>query len=252
MTSETVTPTCPISGSDRIEEFCVQSDPDGGTVTWIRFPDSGFVCLQRMPSVDEIDDIQDEIGGDYMRVMTPKWKSKARRSKSRAKWLKRHMTGGSRVLDVGSNVGLFCAMAKEIGLQPEGIEISKNLARQSAELFPEIPFHCTSLEAYSGPGDFDAIYCSEVIEHTIDPFDFAARLFQLLRKGGVLYLTTPDLEEYLTPDGAVTRFLGAPDHKLYFTRENIIPFLRRVGFSDVTHKRTWSFGKSGIQLLATK
>ncbi len=241
---------CPISGSDRYETFCTQSTPDGTNVTWIRYPESGFVRLREMPSVNDIDDIQDEIGGGYMPAMQAKWNSKARRSRRRAKWLKSRMTG-IRVLDVGSNVGLFCAKAKEIGLDPTGIEISRDLARQSSDLFPDITFHCTSLEAYAGAGDFDGIYCSEVIEHTIDPLSFAQGLFRLLRRGGVLYLTTPDLAEYVARDGAPNRDLGAPDHKLYFTRRNIETFFKRVGFSRVEHKRRFDFGK-GIQLIATK
>lgn len=249
LSQDEMRPVCPISGADRSEPYCSQTDDAGMTWDWIRFPVSGYVRLKSMPVEDEIVGLQDQFSGGYIPQLTSKWSSKARRSKRRARWLKGQMQGGKRLLDVGSNIGLFCAKAKEIGLEPTGIEITEELATKAAELFPDITFHCTSLESFSGAGEFDGIYCSEVIEHTIDPLHFAQCLFDLLRPGGVLYLTTPDLLEYVDGDGNPNRDLGAPDHKLYFSRNNIDAFLHNVGFSKIQHK--FSFGK-GIQLLATR
>jgi SAM-dependent methyltransferase len=42
------------------------------------------------------------------------------------------------------------------------------------------------------PGErFDCIFCTEVLEHTVQPFDAVAELRRLLRPGGHLILTVP-------------------------------------------------------------
>jgi len=40
-------------------------------------------------------------------------------------------------------------------------------------------------------GMFDVIVCTEVLEHTLDPFSAADEIFRLLKPGGILLLTVP-------------------------------------------------------------
>ena len=40
-------------------------------------------------------------------------------------------------------------------------------------------------------GRFDYIVCTEVLEHTLRPFDAAAELHRLLKPGGLLFVSTP-------------------------------------------------------------
>jgi len=40
-------------------------------------------------------------------------------------------------------------------------------------------------------GRFDAVFCTEVLEHTLQPFDAVAELRRILRPGGRLILTVP-------------------------------------------------------------
>lgn len=43
----------------------------------------------------------------------------------------------------------------------------------------------------SSLGLFDAVICTEVLEHTLRPFDACANIFELLRPGGRVYVSTP-------------------------------------------------------------
>lgn len=41
------------------------------------------------------------------------------------------------------------------------------------------------------PGHFDFVACTEVLEHTLDPFAAVNELRRILKPGGLLFLTTP-------------------------------------------------------------
>lgn len=46
-------------------------------------------------------------------------------------------------------------------------------------------------EATVATGIFDVVVCTEVLEHTLNPFDAVAELRRLLKPGGLLLVTTP-------------------------------------------------------------
>jgi len=235
---------CPISGSDEFRHLCEQNG-----YRWIQFPASGYISLAAMPDEDANAAIQDDsVTAGYIESYRGKFDSKFRRSARRARYLRKHMPPGKRVLDVGSNIGFFVESCRLLGLDALGLDINEGLVQEARRTFPQCQFTATALENFAPAERFDGIYCSEVLEHVIDPGDFASRLLGLLSDGGVLYLTTPSSDEYLSGQ-TVKRDLGAPDHKLYFNRRNIDPFLRKIGFSRVKHKRALG---GGIQLIAWK
>ncbi|MEM7651952.1 MAG: class I SAM-dependent methyltransferase [Pseudomonadota bacterium] len=198
--------------------------------------------------MDEGEELQGcAMGEHFIAGYLKKLDSKYKRSVRRARYLKRHMAG-RRVIDVGSNIGLFARACRSLGLEPEGLEINETLVKYAREQNPDIPFHCSPLEKFESGDGFDGLYCSEVIEHSVDVQTFAQGLFNLLKPGGVMFLTTPSVDEYMK-SGKVYRDLGAPDHKLYFNKQNITQFLQGIGFVDIKHKL--SFG-GGLKVLAKR
>lgn len=232
---------CPITGSTEVAPLCTQGAHD-----WVRFPQSGFVRLREMPAAAGGE--AEELGPAYIAKYEAKLAAKRRRSLARARYLRRRARGGT-LLDVGSNVGIFVDAAHTAGFEAVGVEPEPALVTFARKRYPAYRFHNALLEEFQTADRFAAIYCSEVIEHSTDPGRFAAALFALLEPGGVLFLTTPDIAEYERA-GRVVRDLGAPDHKLYFGRENITPFLRTAGFGAVEHK--FSLRRKGLRVLATR
>lgn len=212
---------------------------------WIYYPETGYARLDPMPSDDEAIDIQDDKTDYYTERYQKKLASKMRRSRKRARFLKKHMAG-SKMLDVGCNVGIFVAACHELGLEAQGIELNHGLVEVARKLYPDLKFQSILSQDLAETGErFDGIYCSEVIEHVTDPVGFAQSLHDLLTDDGVLYLTTPQLNEYVKK-GEAFRHLAAPDHKLYFDKKNIEVFLKQIGFRKFKHR--FSFG-GGIQML---
>lgn len=50
---------------------------------------------------------------------------------------------------------------------------------------------CQDNRAVIPSGSFDVVVCTEVLEHTLNPFDAVAELHRILRPGGVAIVTTP-------------------------------------------------------------
>lgn len=218
--------TCPLTNSDRKVLIARQNGYD-----WYRFPESGILRVDLTRGLADEVDFQEEFADLYVDTYERKFDKKMQRSIKRAKYLK-SITSGRTLVDVGSNVGIFCEACHREGFDPVGIEISQPLFDHARKRFPHLSFVNQPLETCAEERQFDVVYCAEVIEHTLDPAAFARSLRQLLKPGGVLFLTTPAASQYLEFGKPFTD-LSAPDHKVYFDRDSIIPFLEAAGFTDV-------------------
>jgi SAM-dependent methyltransferase len=107
------------------------------------------------------------------------------------------------------------------------------------------------LEEASFDGErFDAIACSEVIEHAPDCNRFTRALADLLVPGGLLYLTTPDIGHWRRPrDLDRWDAFCPPSHCIYFSPGNLSRLLAKHGLTVAW--RAWSL-KPGIKLIARK
>ena len=236
---------CEVCGGGAMAPLAAENGYD-----WVRCEACGFASLSPMPDGAAAGELQGpEVARDYIRTLTAKADSKMRRSRRRVRHLGRRMRGPD-MLDVGSNIGCFVEAGREIGLRAVGLDINPDLVAFARERYPACEFvHGTLEEADLGGRRFDGVYTSEVIEHVVDPNAFLAGIFRLLKPGGVLYLTTPDLRGYRRRRPPGWAPLGAPDHKLYFTPENMRRMLTKHGFSDIRFRFNT---KPGIKLFARR
>ncbi|MBY0586842.1 class I SAM-dependent methyltransferase [bacterium] len=108
--------------------------------------------------------------------------------------IKRYAPTG-RILDAGCGNGAFCGeLARQSKHQVCGMDLSKTGIEIARRFFPDVSFKLASvnediISVFDEP--FDAIVSLEVIEHLYDPRGFVESLYQGLRPGGVLILSTP-------------------------------------------------------------
>lgn len=95
-----------------------------------------------------------------------------------------------RMLDVGAGEGYFCKLAVDDGRTIEACDYSAEQFRM-----PLVPFHCADLAAgIPLPDDaYDVVVAIEVIEHMEDHFRFVRELLRVLKPGGMLIITTPNV-----------------------------------------------------------
>lgn len=208
----------------------------------------GFSFVHPMPADADIAAMYEQY--DSNESYTRKAERKVTRARRRIRrYMKR--APGKRFLDVGCNVGTAVEAARRLGLDAYGIDIGEQSIGIARELFPGGHYHAGPIETLPADwGNFDFIYCAEVIEHIPDPHAYFAALAPRVKSGGVLYLTTPDAGHWRVPkDFPSWDQVFPPQHLVYFTRDAMRRFLDRHGFDMV--KFEWNL-KPGLHAIARK
>ncbi len=139
-----------------------------------------------------------------------------------------------RILDVGCATGFSLEVAKKRGWESQGIEISE-FACDFARRNLGIDIFCGSLaETELEPGTFDVITMWDYIEHCADPAGELAHANRLLRDGGLLVLTTPDISS-LPARIWRSRWMGIKEeeHLYYFSPDTVRRLLIKSHFDPV-------------------
>lgn len=123
--------------------------------------------------------------------------------------IRRYPPHRKRVLDYGCMDGVFTIRLHQLGAQAVGFDISPAAIAQ-AEQFRGGSHQPSFTTVPPGPGQFDVVYCNEVLEHVEDDRAFVGTLIQFLVPGGVLVGTTP-----------VGRYFWDPDHKRAYDEESL-------------------------------
>jgi 2-polyprenyl-3-methyl-5-hydroxy-6-metoxy-1,4-benzoquinol methylase len=139
-----------------------------------------------------------------------------------------------KILDVGCGDGAFLNLMRGRGWSVEGVDVdAKAVARAKAKYGLEL--RCSNLRAAGFPHDtFDAITLSHVIEHVPDPPGLLAEMARVLKPGGRLVATTPNIRSR----GHKTfqrdwRGLEPPRHLNIFSLNALRECARRAGLEVV-------------------
>jgi SAM-dependent methyltransferase len=133
---------------------------------------------------------------------------------------------GLRWLDYGCGTGgLVRFVRSHDGHDAVGFEPSPFAERLSAYGVPLV----VEEELAGLKGSFDVVTAIEVIEHTLDPVAELRRMRELLRPGGLLFLTTGNAEPYAN---RLTRwrYVIPEIHLSYFEPKTLEIALERAGF----------------------
>jgi 2-polyprenyl-3-methyl-5-hydroxy-6-metoxy-1,4-benzoquinol methylase len=154
------------------------------------------------------------------------------------------VTPRGRVLDVGCAQGTLGLMLAERGFRVTLLDVrAKNIEYARARYeHGDVDFHVGLLGDEMPPaGDFDAVVCTEVLEHITEPAALLASLAAKARPGGAVCLTTPNADYALSSlptfgsasqaviDGAESNSLDGDAHRFLYTKEELIALARGVG-----------------------
>ncbi len=140
----------------------------------------------------------------------------------------------NRILDVGCSFGGFLNAAKNLGWEAKGVEAVYDIGRYGKELYNLDIFLGTLEEARLAPASFDVIKLNNIIEHIHFPSEFLANVNKLLRKGGLLSISTPNYDSYsVSICGKEWRYFDGKHHIVLFTPTTLEKILDKNGFTTV-------------------
>ena len=153
-------------------------------------------------------------------------------------------------LDIGCATGALLHRLKQRGWRVRGVEISPSA--EYARNARALDVRSLPLEQNNFPsGSFDVVLASHLIEHLNDPALFVRETFRILKPGGRLYITTPNIA------GFQARVFGSAwrsaifDHLYLFSVKTLRALLSRAGFR-IERVRTWGGLAAGTAPLWLK
>jgi len=156
-------------------------------------------------------------------------------AKAHLQSLQKKITKG-RLLDVGCGKGYFLLEAKKAGFKVKGVEISKDAAKFAKDSGLDI-FNGT-LENFNSKEKFDAITMFDLIEHLSRPLKALKIAKSLLKKDGILYIETPNIESAYRKYSPIRNYWSGYNkfHIVLFSPKSLTIMLRKVGFSNIETK----------------
>ena len=222
---------CEVCGHDKAEPFLPQL-----SFPVVKCKNCGFIYANPRPTEEALRGFYDEsyyrshgpIGYGVSREVE---ETIRRQFETRLEYIEKHAGEPGRLLDLGCATGIFLEVAEARGWEIYGVEFS-DFAIPIAQNTLGIEIHPTLLEARFDAGYFDVVTGWEYIEHLAKPRRELEEIHRILRKDGLLALSTPNMRNLTVmrcPE-LWESFIPPPEHLSYFSPESLGQLLEAVGF----------------------
>ena len=214
---------CPLCDSAAIKAAPQQPDPPFGLM---QCADCNSIFLSPRPCVEAMSAYYDDYyENDASAKIDDRQTLRAQRHFRR---LARHAKPG-RLLEIGAGDGYLLKTARDAGWQVEGLELSRPRVERAKKWF-DLDLVQDDLSSLSLQiGGYDAVVMFQLIEHVHDPRALIRRSFELLKPGGVLMMSTPNVLAYARKVRDVNSW-RIPRHLFFFTPMTLVQTVEKAGF----------------------
>ncbi len=242
---------CPLCGGSRVsfwkrgnfdyrqagaDDFKITDSDYGLFPDLLKCEECGLRFAREMPSPSQLLSL-------YSGVVDPDYEEEAEGRGQNflriIKFLKRIKPGG-KLLDVGAATGIFMDLARQAGWEVYGVEPSRWASRRAQERGLKV-WEGDFLD-YPGEDKFQIITMLDIIEHMATPGLALQKARELLDEGGILVITTPDIESL------AARIMGKkwwhlrPAHVNFFSRRTLLKASEKFRFRPVKLRHyMWNF-----------
>ena len=172
----------------------------------------------------------------------------------RLRFLLDAVPAGARVLDLGCGEGAFAAELAQAGADVLCVDVAEEPLRRARAAHPELRTQLIDGEGEWELADasFDAVWAGEVIEHVADTARWLSELRRVLRSGGLLLLSTPQLgraqliEAAASPRAFAARFSPLDDHLRHYSEATLSELISSFGFEQLSVRHA---GRGAQRLL---
>jgi 2-polyprenyl-3-methyl-5-hydroxy-6-metoxy-1,4-benzoquinol methylase len=194
--------------------------------------DCGFVFARKIPTLTELEEHYNGYGrNDFLSPITIKRYNEILDSFE-------PFRNNGRLLDVGCGIGYFLEVAKTRGWEVYGTEFTDEAVEICSKKGIIINKGVLNVENYK-PDFFDIITSFEVIEHINNPREELNNFNILLRKGGLVYITTPNFNSLLRYRlKSYYNVIVYPEHLSYYTPKTLTKVFHLSGFKKIKVQAT--------------
>jgi 2-polyprenyl-3-methyl-5-hydroxy-6-metoxy-1,4-benzoquinol methylase len=134
-----------------------------------------------------------------------------------------------RLLDIGPNIGTCLALARQAAWETQGIEINEEAARYCREARGLDVIGGQLDEATFPRSHFDIVLMGDVIEHLPDPMATVRIVQGLLKPGGIIIVSTPNIDSFA---GRMLQ-IKPEEHLYYFSPATMAILFDKAGLEIV-------------------
>jgi len=194
----------------------------------VRCTSCGLVFVDPLPSPGQLEQYYREGYDQFRYSFSSPAEDPPKRRMYELRLLERHAGRHRSVLDVGAAFGHFLVNARSHGWEVTGVEPQNEARARARERF--------QLEVLESVGDvpdkhFHAATLWHVIEHIAAPADFLLSIRPKLREGGIIAVTTPNIDSVVArATGESWGWLSPPDHLFLYSPRTLPRLLEATGF----------------------
>lgn len=135
-----------------------------------------------------------------------------------------------KLLDVGAAAGFFVDEARRAGWDAEGVDVAEHMVEWGRRELG-VALRVGGVAAVAGDDSYAAVTMWDYIEHALDPRGDLAKAHELLAAGGVIALSTGDVDSLAARVSRSHWHLLTPrHHNFFFSAKTLTRLLHAVGF----------------------
>lgn len=205
----------------------------------VRCKKCGFVFMNPTFTIDEIKKFYNEYGKTSSDESAPP-EHRIPVLKNELERLTKQKPDRGKLLDVGTAYGFAIKVSRDLGWDVLGIEPSKVMAKEGRKKF-NLPIMVGMIEELNLPkNSFDAVTFFDVMEHIVDSKSVLKRVYELLKKDGIIAVRVPNFNFHFTKTKILELFgkkdfiaYDTPAHVNTFSPRTLKMFLEKSGFRNV-------------------
>lgn len=144
---------------------------------------------------------------------------------------------GKTLLDIGTGKGYLLEIASEMGFEVYGIDVSEYCTKVSKSKFGERITMGRFEEVKYNDEMFDVITMTDFIEHISSPHYVLKEVYRILKKNGLILLTTPNSNSFTRKVLGKDWFQYKYEHVIYYNRKSLSYLLEKNNFSILEIRR---------------
>ena len=155
-----------------------------------------------------------------------------------------------KIIEVGSGLGYLTYSLRKEGHDIVGLDISENAVFDAINNFGDY-YLCEDVNNYAKNNEekYDVVILTEVIEHIPDPVTFLRSLIKILKKGGIIIMTTPN-KTFFDSYEDVVWVPDLPPVHFYWFSEKSMKYISRIIKADVSFIDFTEFYSSKESLIS--